>query len=189
MINSLINKDNKSKLSAENLINEIYLLPKWEKIKTFSIIQKKLFFITNSSDFNLYRKFSSKNMLEKYTIKTGDEKVCALMDLKIYKDCVYIINFDIKSLLYFDELAEKLLQTAVEKALYNTTEEEVKINLTQSLIIKSKLKKILIKSEFFPEENQSNYEKNMFGETFCIKVTNNSIWQKKIKQMPVLINR
>ena len=189
MINSLLNKDNKSKLSAQNIINEVYLIQKWEKIKNFCFTQKKFFFVNNSSEFDLYRKFSSRNMLEKYIIKYKDEKYCAAMDLKIYKDCVYIINLDIKSLIFFDNIAEKLLQTAIEKALYNTTEKEVKINLTQSLIIKSKLRKILARNEFIPEENQSDYEKNMFGETFSIKVTNNSIWQKRIKQLPILINK
>ncbi len=95
MLNILDN--NKTKFLSENLLNNIYLMPKWEKIKTFSILQNTLFFKKENYNVDLFRKFSSKNMLEKYLIKSQDNLELANMDLKIYKDCVYIINLNIKN--------------------------------------------------------------------------------------------
>lgn len=189
MINTLVKNENKHKISVENLLNDIYLLPKWEMIKTFALTQKRFFVGLKSFNVNLFRKFSSKNLLEKYSIRTDDEKVLASMDLKVYKDSVYIINLDVESQVNFEQLLDKLLQVAVEKALYNTSEREVVINLTSGLIVRNRIKKVLINNEFKQEESQSSYEKEMFGETFSIRVDNNSVWMKKIKQMPILINK
>lgn len=191
MINSLIKHENKNnnKVSIDNILNDIYLLPKWEMIKEFTIFDNSFFFIKNSLNLKLYRKFSSKNQLEKYSIRTENDKVLASMDIKVYKDSVYIINLDINSTLHFDKITEKLIQVAAEKALYNTTEQEVVINLTSGIIIKHKIKKYLTNNEFKPEENQSNYEKELFGETFTLKVNKDSKWVKRIKQLPFLINK
>ncbi len=81
-----------------------------------------------------------------------------------------------------------LLQTAIEKAIYNTTEKELKINLTFPSSENSKIKKTLLLNEFKSEENQSEYEKQMFGETFDFKLTQTSSWNSKIKLMPILVN-
>lgn len=189
MLNTLVKENNKHNISIENLLNDVYLLPKWEKIKAFSLTEKRFFFRRKLVNVDLYRKFSSKNQLEKYSIRTEDEKTLANMDLKIYKDSVYIINLDIESQANFEQLTEKLLQVAVEKALYNTTEKEVVINLTAGLIVKNRIKRILLNNEFTTEESQSSYEKEMFGETYTVKATNNSNWLKTIKQMPILINK
>lgn len=189
MLNTLVKENNKHNISIENLLNDVYLLPKWEMIKSFSLTEKRFFFRKKLVNVDLYRKFSSKNQLEKYSIRTEDEKVLANMDLKIYKDSVYIINLDIESQTNFEQLTEKLLQVAVEKALYNTTEKEVVINLTAGLIVKNRIRKILLNNEFIAEENQSSYEKEMFGETYTAKVTGDSSWIKRIKQMSILINK
>ena len=188
MLNTLV-KENKQNISLENLLKDVYLLPKWEMIKSFALTEKKFFFRKRLLNIELYRKFSAKNQLEKYSIRTEDEKVLANMDLKIYKDSVYIINLDIESQTNFEQLAERMLQVAVEKALYNTTEKEVVMNLTAGLIVKNRIKKVLLNNGFVTEENQSNYEKEMFGETFSIKISAESDWNKKIKQMPILINK
>lgn len=188
MLNTLV-KENKQNISLENLLKDVYLLPKWEMIKSFALTEKRFFFRKRLLNIELYRKFSAKNQLEKYSIRTEDEKVLANMDLKIYKDSVYIINLDIESQTNFEQLAERMLQVAVEKALYNTTEKEVVMNLTAGLIVKNRIKKVLLNNGFVTEENQSNYEKEMFGETFSIKISAESDWNKTIKQMPILINK
>ena len=82
-----------------------------------------------------------------------------------------------------------MLQIAIEKALYNTSDKKVIFNLSSGIIIKNKIKKILIANEFKQEENQSTYEKEMFGEPFYITIDNISLWMKKIKQFPILINK
>ena len=189
MIDTIIKNDNKHKLSVEDLLNEVYLLPKWEKIKTFSLTQKRFLFGLRSFDVNVFRKFSSKNQLEKYSIRTEDEKILANMDLKVYKDSVYIINLNFDSQIKFEPLIDKMLQIAIEKALYNTSERKVIFNLTSGLMLRNKITKILIANEFQKEEEQSRYEKEMFGETFYFTVENNSSWMNKIKQMPILINK
>ena len=193
MINSLINKENKqqnkSNISVDSLLNDVYLLPKWEMIKSFNISEMTFFFKRKSVKYRLYRKFSSKNKLEKYQIRTADGKVAASMDLKVYKDSVYVINIEVASKLQFDKIAGKIIQVAVEKALYNTTEREVVINLTSGLLINYKIRKFIINNEFIVEEAQSDYEKDLFGETYTLKIKNNSKWMKRIKMFPFLINK
>lgn len=189
MINTVINNNNKQKLSLDNILSDVYLLPKWEMIKSFSLMQKKFFIKTRTINVNLFRKFSSKNLLEKYSIRTTDGNNLANMTLKVYKDCVYIIDLDIESNMNFVQITEKLLQVSIEKALYNTTGKEVFINLTSGLLTKNRIKKILLSNDFIQEENQSSYEKDMFGETFSIKTDNNILWGKRIKQSPILINK
>ena len=50
------------------------------------------------------------------------------------------------------------------------------------------MRKILLGLGFVAEEEQSQYEKELFGETFSINAQEPS-WQRKIKQMPILINK
>lgn len=188
MINTIVN-NNKQKLSLDNILNDIYLLPKWEMIKSFALTQKKFFIKAKSVNVNLFRKFSSKNLLEKYSLRNEDGISYANMTLKVYKDCLYIIDLDIENNLNFAQITEKLLQVAIEKALYNTENKEVFINLPSGLISKNRLKKILLLNGFSQELNQTDYEKDMFGETFSMKIENNSSWVKTIKQMPILINK
>ena len=188
MINTIIKTNLKSKPDLDNLLNNIYLLPQWEKIKEFSLLKKR-FFMQKSFNVNLYRKFSSKNMLEKYSIRVGEEKVIGSMDLKVYKDSVYIINIDANSLDTFEQIIKKLVHVAVEKALYNTTEKEIKINLSFPLIKQNKMKRILTVLGFVSEAEQSKYEKELFGETYLLKVENSDFWRNEIKQMPILINK
>ena len=189
MLNTLVKENNKQNISIENLLKDVYLLPKWEMIKSFALTEKRFFFRKKLINIDLYRKFSAKNQLEKYSIRSEDERTLANMDLKIYKDSVYIINLDIESQTNFEQLAERLLQVAVEKALYNTTEKEVVMNLTAGLIVKNRIRKTLLNNGFMTAENQSSYEKEMFGETFSIRVSNDSDWMRIIKQMPILINK
>ncbi len=188
MLNTIDVKDNKSKILVNNLINNLYFLPDWEKIKTFSLFKTGFLFKKSSLKVNLFRKFSSRNMIEKYLIKTDDNTELGKMDLKIYKDSVYIINIDCVNNKNSEEIIKKFIQTAIEKSLYNTTEKEVKINLTSPNVIKGKIKKELLLNEFKTEENQTDYEKRIFGETFSYKFVKNSKWANRIKQMPILIN-
>ena len=189
MMDTVIKNDNKKDLLLENILNDIYLLPKWEMIKSFSLTEKHLFFHKKILNVNLFRKFSSKHLLEKYCIKAENDNILARMDLKVYKDSVYIINLEINSALNFERLMEFLLQAAIEKALYNTTKKEVVYNFTSNLITGGRIRKLLINNEFIPADNQSSYEKNMFGEIFSIKADSDSLWMKKIRQMPILINK
>ncbi len=187
MINTILKHNNKSKISIDNIAQEILFVPQWEKIKSFMISKNIFLFDKSIVKVDLYRKFSSKHGIEKYALKYDDNKIIASMDLKIYKDSVYIINLDIKTIT--EEAIDKLLQAAVEKALYNTTEKEVFINLSQDISKKNRIRKILLNSQFETEQNQSEYEKKLFGETFKLKAENNQYWQKKIKQIPILINK
>lgn len=188
MINTIEKINHKSKPDFDHLLSNIYLLPHWEKIKEFTL-QENRFFMKKAYSVNLFRKFSSKNMLEKYSLRSGDEKVIGLLDLKVYKDSVYIINIDSYSSSWFEEAVRKLIQIAVEKALYHTSNKEVKINLAYSLLKQNKMKRILVSLGFKPESEQSKYEKEMFGETYTLNVEGSEFWQKKIKQMPILINK
>ena len=186
MINTLIKHNNKINNDLKHILDNIYLLPNWEKINEFSLFEKK-FFINKSRKFNLFRKFSSKNMLEKYELRTQDNKVAACLDVKVYKDSVYIINIDAELSLSTDNLITKLVQISAEKALYNTSDKLVKINLSLPLFKMNKIKQILLNLGFVSEE-QSKYEKKMFGETLSLNVDKSVILQKQIKQNPILIN-
>lgn len=191
MINSILKHDKKEQnlKIVENLLNDAYLLPRWEKIKEIALLQRKFFFSYKSIQTSLFRKFSSKNSLEKYALKDDHDKLLGNMDLRVYKDSVYIINLNIEQGFDFDQVINILLQVAVEKALYNTTNKQLKINLLFPLLIKNKIKKILIAEDFISAENQSTYEKNMFGETYVLNINSSIFWQKKIKQMHFLINK
>lgn len=188
MINT-ITSDKRSKFLVDDLINNIYLLPKWEKIKSFSVTKRKFWFKHESLKLDLCRKFSSKNMLEKYSIKTSENNVIATMDLRIYKDCVYIINMNFATSFNEEQIVLTLLQTALEKALYNTKNKEVKINLNFEKNINNKLKKILEENDFTAETNQSEYEIEMFGKTFYAFPEKSSFWTKRIKNSSILINK
>ena len=128
-------------------------------------------------------------MLEKYSLRLDDNTDIASMDLKVYKDSVYIINIDAFSSGSFEEVVNKLVQVAAEKAIYNTTNKEVKINLSYSLIKQNRMRKILTSIGFVSEANQSQYEKELFGETFVLMADENQNLQRQIKQMPILINK
>lgn len=188
MINTLTRTSEKSKIDLDNLVSNIYLLPQWEKIKEFSL-QRKHFFFSKSYSVDLYRKFSLKNMLEKYSLRLSNDNVIASMDLKVYKDSVYIISLDTDFNGSTEQIITKLIQVAVEKALYNTTEKEIKINLSCSLIKQNKMRKVLLSLGFIQEEEQSQFEKELFGETFYLKAQDSVFWQKQIKQMSILINK
>ena len=185
---TLIKPQVKNKLNIDELFDGVFLLPNWEKIKEFSLL-KKTFFRFNSFDVQLFRKFSSKNMVEKYSLRVDEEKVLASMDLKVYKDSVYIINIDVQNFSYFNQAVEKLIQISVEKALYNTSEKEVKVNLSGSLLKQKRMKNIFESFGFVADETQSKYEVDMFGQTYSLCVENSIEWQKRIKQMPILINK
>ncbi len=192
MINTTtkININEKLNKSIDKFINESGFLPnKWEKIKEIQIQKRNIFFKFLTIDTVLWRKFSFKNSLEKYSLKNKNGKILGNLDIKIYKDNVYIINLDIKSIADFNEVFIKLVQIAVEKSIYNTTDKEVKFNLSMPLLLKNKTKKLLLINDFIIEENQSKYEKEIFGEIFILKANSSFLWLKKIKQMPILINK
>lgn len=188
MINTLVKHKNKANIAVNNILSDIYLLPNWEKIKEFSFTGRS-FFNKKSFKAQLYRKFSSKHMIEKYSMRTGEENEIAKMDLKVYKDCVYIINLDCDFKTSFNSVLETLIQVAVEKGLYNTENKEVKINLLMPVLKRNAVKRILIQNGFMPEGNQSKYEKEMFGETYFIKAEKSLDWKKRINHLPILINR
>lgn len=189
MINTILKTDKKENtISIESLLNDVYLLPKWEKIKDIVLHQNKFFF-KRSINAGLFRKFSSKNSVEKYSLRDSNNNVLGFVDLRVYKDSVYIINMNVESNINFEQISNLLLQTAVEKALYNTTEKQLKINLCFSALFNNRLRKIMMSEDFVKEESQTLYEKEMFGETFMLNVESSSFWQKKIKQIHILINK
>ena len=185
---TLIKPQVQKKINIQDLFDGVYLLPNWEKIKEFSLSKKSLFRF-KSFNVQLFRKFSSKNMIEKYSLRVDEEKVLASMDLKVYKDSVYIISIDAQTSNYFNQAVEKLLQVAVEKALYNTSEKELKINLSGSLLKQKKMKNILESFGFIADETQTKYEVDMFGQTYSLKVENSNDWNNRIKHFPILINK
>ena len=194
MINMTIKPQKQEQTKKVNIkINEILsdssFFPQWENIKEISVSKRKLFFNVQNLTIDLWRKFSFKNSIEKYSLKTKDGKVLADFDLKVYKDSVYIINLDMKTFSYFNQAMKLLLQVAAEKALYNTSEKLVNISLLMPVIFKNKSKKLLESLGFISEPEQSNYEKEIFGETYYLNVLESLAWQKRIKQMPILINK
>lgn len=191
MINTILKTDKKEQnlLSIESILNDACLLPKWEKIKNIVLFQKRFLMPVKLVNVSLFRKFSSKNNIEKYRLKDDNDNIIAGIDLRVYKDCVYIINLDIRETAVFQGALNIMFQTAVEKALYNTTNKKLNINLTFSSSLNNKIKRIIANEDFYAENNQSDYEKNMFGETFTLDIPNSAFWQKKIKQMHILINK
>ncbi|MBQ4123446.1 hypothetical protein IJD44_07010 [bacterium] len=191
MVNTLLKTNSKEHnlLSIETMLNDAYLLPKWEKIKSVALVQKRFLMPVKLVKASLYRKFSSKHNIEKYCLKDSDDNIIASTDLRVYKDCVYIINLDIKENIIFNEALNVLLQTAAEKALYNTSDKKLNINLSFSSSTNNKIKKLIINEDFIAEGNQSTYEKDMFGEIFTLDTQSSGFWQKKIKKMHILINK
>ena len=159
MINTLIKHNDKINNNLKHILDNIYLLPNWEKINSFTFSEKN-FFLNKSTK----------------------------IDLKVYKDSVYIINIDIETLNFADNIIKKLVQISAEKALYNTSNKQVKINLSLPLFKKNKIKQILLNLGFVSEV-QSKYEKKMFGETLTLNVEKSVLLQKQIKQNPILINK
>lgn len=180
-------KKNTNLLSLENLMDGIYLLPKWEKIKKVTLSKKRFLFSQKNIEISLFRKFSAKHNIEKYSLRDKEENIIANLDLKVYKDCVYVININVFENSLFNEAMDILIQTAAEKALYNTTDKKLNINLSFSSNINNKIKKIISNQDFMLEPNQSNYEKNIFGETYSLEVEKSSVWKSKMKKMPILI--
>ncbi len=191
MINTILKTDKKNSdlLSIESMLDGVYLLPKWEKIKNIVLFKKRFLMPVQLINSQLFRKFSSKNNIEKYCLKDNNNNVLASVDLRVYKDCVYIINLNVSANSVFSGALNIMLQTAVEKALYNTTNKKLNINLEFSSSVNNKIKKILLKEDFYTPDNQSSYEKEMFGEIYTLDAAASGFWQKKIKQMHILINK
>ncbi len=189
MINSAAVNGNKQNQSIGNIVNDIYFFPSWEIVSSFTINLNRFFFFHKIINVNLLRKFALKNMLEKYSIRTMDSKTIAGMDIKLYKDCVYIVNLEINMKLAAVSSVEKLLQTAVEQAISETTDKKVLINISPKQKYKNKIKKILKNNGFEIEENQSDYEKQMFGEIYKLHIEVNNCSKNNEEKMHVLVNR
>ena len=187
MINSaVINNQNQV---IGSIVNDIYLLPKWEILTYFSIVESKYYFFKKVVKLNILRKFSALNMTEKYSIRTIEGKVIANMDLKTYKDSVYIINLEVLSKKGAFEAIRKLLQISVEKAIYNTTKKFVFHNLPVDDKNVSFIKKILLSNGFKIDENQSQYEKKLLGESYRLCADDCCYFYDDIIQSPILINK
>jgi len=189
MINAILKSEEKSIKAVEEILQNGCCLSRWEKIKTISICERKFIFTNKIIDVDLYRKFSVKNGVEKYALKSQDDKVLAVMDLKIYKDSVYIINLQVPVQNNYEKFMQLIIQTAVEKSMYNTTNKEVYINLTDSFFTRNKTKKIITSCGFTALNNQSDYEKNLFGEAFMLKTADSVFWQERIKKLQMLIDK
>ena len=172
MINTAIIDYNKQKQMLANIVNNIYLFPGWEVIKQFDIVENKFIFGKKLLRVNLLYKYSKKNMLEKYSVRSTEGQILAGMDLKVYKDSIFIVNIEKIKKRNVSGVCEKLLQTAIQKAICFTTKKEVYINILPEQKNKRKLYKILIKSGFKQEENQSKYEMSIVGKTYKFKADN-----------------
>ncbi len=179
-------KNDKSVISIEQLFQDTCGISKWEKIRNFSVSMHTFFFQDKTIDIALYRRFSNKNYLEKYFLKDTNGKILAKMDLKTYKDCVYIISIEVFSRRFYEQILLLILQAAVERSMYNTTQKEVNINIPKSLFKNRKLKKFIIENSFIQINSQSNYEKQLFGEAFRLKILNSDLWLNKIKYFQLL---
>ncbi len=189
MFNSTaINRSNFNQ-TIGNIVNDIYFSPGWEKISSFVISEKNFFFFSKSYNVDLLRKFALKRMLEKYIIRTFDSKVIAEMDLKLYKDCIYIVNLEINIKKNAAAAIEKFLKISFEKALNETTEKKVLVNILPKQKYRSIIKKLLIKNGFEIEANQSEYEKQMFGEIYGINIKTQLYRPLPVKAEPVLLKR
>lgn len=191
MINTILKNDKKiqNTISIDSILGDINLLPKWEKIKEVALQQKAFLLPSGTIQASIFRKFSFKNSVEKYSLKDKKDNILGSIDLRVYKDSVYIINMNIDTVRNFEETASMLLQIAAEKTLFNTTDKLLKINLLFPFAIRNKIKKVLLSEDFISEENQNSYEKEMFGETYTLDVPSSVFWQKRIKQMQILINK
>ena len=122
-------------------------------------------------------------------LKDSKEKLLAKMDVKVYKDSLYIISLQIYTRKFFDQVLLALLQVSVEKSMYNTTKKEVYINIQKSFFKSRRLRKAIIANSFIPLNNQSNYEKELFGEAFQLNISNSPSWLNKIKYFQLLTNK
>ena len=52
-----------------------------EKIKEVSLEEKRFFFIKKTKQVNIFRKFSVKNNVEKYSLRTSNDEIIANIDL------------------------------------------------------------------------------------------------------------
>lgn len=172
---------------GRNMPGNVYLLPKWEKVKTVSCSKSSFFFTKKHYNEHLFKKYSLKNRLEKFEVRNDAGSVDAGMDLKVYKDNVYIINLDV-SHRNFNSALIILLQAAAEKAMYNTTDKKVLINLSLPFSLKLKIKKIL-KHCGYVASVQSKYEKELLGEEFVLDLKNTSNLDSLIKSSDYYIDK
>lgn len=170
MNNSLIIDFNSDKQTSGNVISDIFNLPSWEIVKSVKLKQNSFFLFNKELSVNLLHKLYNKNSIDKYSIRTLDGEMLANIDLKIYKDCVYIVNIEINENKKLFSAVDKLIQTAIDLAFYNTSNKEVIINISSDWQYKRKIKKILLSKKFELEKHQSNYEKQMLGELYILKM-------------------
>lgn len=166
MTNSAVIDNNIKTGSDIGIADRVRFLPQWEIIKEFNIKENKYLFFKKPLKVNLLKKFSEKTLLEKYSVRTLAGAVLADMDIKVYKDSVYIVNFEISAEKSAKSAAEKLLQISAQEAACSGTSKDVFINILPEQKNKKELKKLLLKFGFEAEQNQSACEQKIFGETF-----------------------
>lgn len=188
MTNTITKIENNTKQNLELLFNDIYLFPNWEKVGECTLTKRRLFG-TKTVNLQLYRKFSPKNVIEKYSLRINDSQTVSYMDLKVYKDCVYVINLDSDSRSLFKDSIVNLMQIAIEKAVLDTTNKEVRMNLSYPLVKKKKIKRTLKELGFIEERNQSQYEKEIFGETLFLKAEISTLWNNHLRHKSFLISK
>jgi len=165
MISLSVKAENKINGHNAEILESIANVPAWEMIKEFVIKKNHFYFFQKPLKVQLFKKFSEKLMLDKYLIRSCEGRTLANMDLRIYKDSVYIISLEINAGENAPEAAEVLLRTAIERSA-DTSLNEVFINVAQEQKHKGGLKKMLVKNGFVQEKNQSSCEQKIFGEIF-----------------------
>jgi|GEM_PF-5485274 len=148
--------------AAENL----YRLPSWEIADTFTISDKKFFFCRKKHRVNLLKNFSERNMLEKYSIRTIEGRTLADMDLRIYKDSIYIISLEMNNNEKSKEALNALIKTALKRAFDGGADKDVFISIMPEQHCRNALIKQLINIGFAPDESQNSCEKRMFGDMY-----------------------
>lgn len=166
MINSAAINEKADANSLRRAAENLYRLPSWEIADTFTISDKKFFFCTKKHRVNLLKNFSERNMLEKYSIRTIEGRILAEMDLRIYKDSIYIISLEINKNEKSKEALRSLIKTALNRASDDGADKDVFISIMPEQNCRSIVIKQLAACGFSLDETQSSCEKRMFGDMY-----------------------
>ena len=131
----------------------------------FFITKNKYLFFKQKQYVSLLKTFNERMQMEKYLLRTAEGRIIAGMDLKIYKDSVYIVHLETNSS-YAPCILKEFIHAAVKTAKNSAGAKDVIISIPLKYKYRNILKKILLKNDFLPEEEQGNCEKKLFGETY-----------------------
>ena len=88
------------------------------------------------------------------------------MDLRIYKDSIYIISLELNKNEKSKGALDALIKTALNRASEGGADKEVFISIMPEQRCRNKIIKQLTYCGFSPDDNQSSCEKRMFGDMY-----------------------